>query len=145
MRLIPEERRTKVRRDPTGGPVAQRKVAVANFLHSKSQCTIGKRLPGEPPGGLRATASPTTTLVADVRDDIVGYALCANREVQIGRSTLARNGIHRRSASSGCTPLGMKANHREPRQQPRLYDEAPNASFPVVANRRSSAVNRPAR
>ena len=87
----------------------------------------------------------TTTLAADVQHDIAGYALCANREDHIGRSTLARNEIHRRSASSGCTPLGAKANHREPQQQPRLYDEAPNVSFPVVANRRSSAVNRPAR
>jgi hypothetical protein len=86
-----------------------------------------------------------TTLAADVQDDIAGHASFANRQDHIGRSTLARTGIHRRSASSGCTPLGAKANHREPRLQPRLSDEAPNVLFPVAANRRSSAANRPAR
>ena len=84
----------------------------------------------------RATGPRATTrLVADARDDIVGYALCANREDQIGRSTLATNGIHPRSVSSGRTPLGAKANHQEPQQQPQLCDEAPNVLFPVMANR----------
>jgi hypothetical protein len=82
----------------------------------------------------RAGAILTTTLAADVWEDIAGYALCANRQDHIGRSTLARNGIHRRSGSSGCTLLRAKANHREPRQQPRLSDEAPNVLFPVAAN-----------
>ncbi len=52
--------------------------------------------PVEPQGAVRATgAILTTTLAADVRDDIAGYALYANRQDHIGRSTLARSGIHR--------------------------------------------------
>jgi hypothetical protein len=97
-------------------------------------------------GAVRATGPIlTTTLDADVRDDIAGYAICANRQDHIGRSTPARSGIHRPSASSGYTPLRAKAIQREPRQQLRLSVEVANVLFPVAANRRSSAPNRLAR
>jgi hypothetical protein len=52
-----------------------------------------------PTRAVRYWAILTTTLAADVLDDIAGYALCANREHHIGQSTLARNGIHQWSAA----------------------------------------------
>jgi hypothetical protein len=79
----------------------------------------------------------TTMLGADVRNDTAGYASCVTRGDRSGRTTLARNAIHRPSTRSGCRPLRAKSTHHEPRQQPRLCGEPPSVSFLVREDRSS--------